>query len=398
MLPQMTPASEAPADVPTQPVADPSSNWGLVDTLTNMARSTGSTLTDAATYTGVAEARNDGSLSARPDVMTIAGVAGVNAAVATGMAFGKRVDKLTGVVQPLGETFSDVPGVMAANSIRITPTLASAVLGPAIADGATMLLPNLVPKYKDTKDIRDTEAKKAQEKSNQRAKIGRAVAAGALVGVAAGIAFLVKPELFKKFQLSGGSGLVDQAINGTTEFMVNGGPTRKLAGILTESQIRSTMGVRVLADDTIQVLKTAAGMSKDAVFTNRALMASAGGIGTLLLANHAAGEDDPDRKRLMWGLTAAAGAFTVGATYGIGKLTQKAATLNTSESSKLVYNAANRLANNDLLFKPNLAWIKKYATTIAPITAVPAGTAASQYFNIVSDFDDITAARSPFRK
>jgi hypothetical protein len=56
------------------------------------------------------------------------------------------------------------------------------------------------------------------------------------------------------------------------------------------------------------------------------------------------------------------------------------------------------LAKNELLMKPNIEWIKKCATTIAPITAVPAGTAASQYFNIINDFDEITNARSPFRK
>jgi hypothetical protein len=60
--------------------------------------------------------------------------------------------------------------------------------------------------------------------------------------------------------------------------------------------------------------------------------------------------------------------------------------------------AGGLLAKNDFLMKPNVEWIKKYASTIAPITAVPAGTSASQYFNIVDDFDDITSTRSPFRK
>jgi hypothetical protein len=141
---------------------------------------------------------------------------------------------------------------------------------------------------------------------------------------------------------------------------------------------------------SVNILKTVTPMAKDAVFSNRLLLAGAGGVGTLLLANKAAGEDDPGQQKLWWGLTAAAGAATVGATWGVGKLTQRSMLANEG--------AGGLLAKNQLFLKPNIEWVKKYATTIAPITAVPAGTAASQYFNIVDDFDDITSSRSPFRK
>jgi hypothetical protein len=129
---------------------------------------------------------------------------------------------------------------------------------------------------------------------------------------------------------------------------------------------------------------------KDAVFSNRLLMAGAGSVGTMLLANKAAGEEDGDRQKLLWGMTAAAGAATIGATWGIGKLTQGSIAANAG--------SGGLLAKNELFMKPNIEWVKKYATTIAPITAVPAYTSASTYFNIFNDFDEITAAKSPFRK
>jgi hypothetical protein len=163
--------------------------------------------------------------------------------------------------------------------------------------------------------------------------------------------------------------------------------------VLDDAAIRATMaavGKPVASNSAIQILKTVSPMAKDAVFSNRLLVAGAGGVGTLLLANKAAGEEDPDKSKLMWGLTAAAGAATIGGAWGIGKLTSG----QVSASGE----ATGILGKNQLFWKPNIEWVKKYAGTIAPITAVPAGTAASQYFNIFNDFDEITAARSPFRK
>ncbi|MCW2927187.1 MAG: hypothetical protein JWM86_1155 [Thermoleophilia bacterium] len=382
-----TPLVSADAD----PVADGQSvdevgtpSTGFSGGVAMMGRSFGSTLTDAATFVGV-ETDEDGSLRAGVDPLGLGGFAAATAGPTALMALRNRIDPLTGVsssyVDRLGST-------AAANSIRVTPTLISAIAGPAIADGITMIAPNLVKKYKDTKDIKSAEDKKAAEKSNQQVKIARAVAGGAAVGIAAGVVFLLKPELFKKFGMG-----ATFAAEGSTTFAVNGGSMIKLPGALNADQIRTAsaaLGKKLLDSDAINIVKTVAPMAKDAAFSNRAILASAGGIGTLMLANTAAGEEDPDRKRLMWGLTAAAGALTVGGTYGIGKLTERSITANAG--------AGGLLAKNQMLMKPNIEWIKKYATTIAPITAVPAGTAASQYFNIVNDFDDITSTRSPFRK
>ena len=185
---------------------------------------------------------------------------------------------------------------------------------------------------------------------------------------------------------------VTHAIEGSTQFAIDGKVT-KLSGVLDAAQIRTAMAAMrqpIASGSTVNVVKTVMPMAKDAVFSNRALVAAAGGIGTVLLANKAAGEEDPGQQKLWWGITGAAALATVGGTYGVGRLTQGSIAANGG--------AGGILSKNQLLMKPNIEWIKKYATTIAPITAVPAGTAASQYFNIFNDFDEITNARSPFRK
>lgn len=383
-LPTSAPATTGADAAPQELDPYRSSQWDFADGLSNMGRSLASTMTDVATFAGV-ESDEDGDLRAGVDPLGLGGFAAATAGPTALMALGNRVDPLTGATT----SYVDRLGAQAkTNSIRVTPTLVSAIAGPAVADGITMIAPNLVKKYKDTKEIKDATLKKQAEKDNQNAKISRAVAGGIAVGLAAGAAFLLKPEIFRKFGMG-----ATWAAEGSTSFAINGGKASKLTGVLSADQIRATLaaaGRPLLDTDAINIVKTVAPMARDAAFTNRALLASAGGFGTLLLADRAAGEEDPERQKLMWGLTAAAGAMTVGATYGIGRLTQRSALANNG--------AGGLLAKNDLLMKPNVEWVKKYATTIAPITAVPAGTAASQYFNIVSDFDDITAPRSPFRK
>lgn len=358
---------------------------GFLGGIASMTASLGSTASDVAgiTLVGVNVAEEGGVVIEKNPVSV--GVLGAGTMGGTAlMALGNRVDPLTGAAT----SYTDRLGTTAANNaIRVTPTLASAVLGPAIADGVTMIAPNLVKKYRDTKDIRNADEKKQAEKDNQYAKVSRGVAGAVVVGLAAGAVFLLKPEIFKKF----GAG-VTHAIEGSTSFSVNG-KAHKLVGVLDQGAIRATMagmGAPLASDAVIKGLKTVSPMAKDAVFSNRLLMATAGGVGTLLAANKAAGEEDPDKQKLWWGITAAAGAATIGSTYGIGKLTQGSIRANGG--------AGGVLARNELFLKPNVEWIKKYATTIAPITAVPAYTSASQYFNIFNDFDEITATRSPFRK
>lgn len=383
-LPTTPPASTTATDADGRSVEDVGEPaTGFTGGVSAIGRSLGNILTDVGTYTGAATLE-DGQVSAKPDPLSAGTFVGLTAGPTALMALGNRVDPLTGATT----TYVDRLGTQArSNAIRVTPTLVSAVLGPAIADGVTMIAPNLVKKYKDTKDIRNIEEKKKAEKENQTAKITRGVAGAVVVGLAAGAVFLLRPEVFKKF----GAG-VTHAIEGSTRFTIDG-KAQKLAGVLDPATIRATMaaaGSPVANDAAITVLKTVSPMAKDAVFSNRLLMATAGGVGTVLAANKAAGEEDPDRQKLWWGITAAAGAATIGSTYGIGKLTQGSLRANGG--------AGGVLARNELFLKPNVEWVKKYATLIAPITAVPAYTSASQYFNVFNDFDEITSTRSPFRK
>jgi len=438
------------APVDTTGVGPTSSDEDFWDGIDNIGRSLRSTASDVASYTGVLETTDNGPAS---NVMNIGGFAAVTAGpVALAALVRSSVDPLTRATrsypQRLGAT-------AATTGIKITPTLVSAVLGPAIADGATMLLPNLLPKYKDVSKMptakpEEKEAKSAQEKANQKAKIGRAIAGGVIVGVAAAITFLVKPDIFKKF----GSGLADaqasgkslqhfmnsEAVEGVTHYVSSNGVTGKIQGVLNAEQIGGALAAvnrGGVSGETYTIVKQIAGMTRDAAFSNRFVTASIGGIATAMLANKAAGEQGEDGNK-WWIAAGVAGAATIGATYGVGKLTERAVlsevgktvanvggkqkvlrgvldaegvrsalaptrdALTAAQAVEIVSTAAGDgmrrgIAKNRIMFKPNLAWIKSYGK-IAGITAVPAGTAASQYFNIVSDFNDITSAKSPFRK
>lgn len=387
-LPLNAPNDPATSERTAEDVGTPGT--GFTGGLTAMGSSLWNTVTDAGTFVGV-DTDEDGDLKAGVNPLALGGFAAVTAGPVALASLGGRTDAFSGVKAGFGETFKTNA---AATGIRVTPTLVSAIAGPAVADGVTMIAPNLVKKYTNTSTLKTADERKAAEKNNQYAKISRAVAGGVAVGLAAGAVFLLKPDLFKKFGIGVTHALESSSIlDGTTKFAIDGGKAVKVAGVLDDAAIRATMasvGKPLATDSTIQILKTVSPMAKDAVFSNRLLMAGAGGAGTLLLANAAAGEDDPGRAKLMWGLTAAAGAATIGGTWGIGKLT--------SGQVSATGEATGILGKNQLFWKPNVEWIKKYAGTIAPITAVPAGTAASQYFNIFNDFDEITATRSPFRK
>lgn len=389
-LPTTATRAEAPTDpasggVERDPEGVGTPSGGLAGGINSMGLSLWNTTQDALGFMG-AKKDDDGNIQAGVDPLGVAGFGAVTAGPVAIVAAANRTNPLTGATKSYAESFGSTA---ATTGLKVTPTLISAIAGPAIADGISMIAPNLVKKYKDTKDIKVADEKKAVEKDNQYAKISRGVAGAAIVGLTAGAVFLLKPEIFQKFKFNG----IEHAIEGSTTFAIDGGKAIKLAGVLDDAAIRSTMasiGKNIANDSTVSILKSVSPMARDAVFSNRLLMAGAGGIGTIALANAAAGTDDPDRQKLMWGLTAAAGAATLGATYGIGKLTQ--------HSALSAEGAGGLLSKNRLFFKPNIEWIKQYAGKIAPITAVPAYTSASTYYNIVNDFDEITSSRSPFRK
>lgn len=389
-LPMTTPIAAADPAAPATPAA--TDGWTVGDMLTAMGGNTKTMLEDGASNMGW-NTHEDGSLATGVNPLGALGFGTVTVGPTALLAATRpSVNPLTAQHLSYGERL----GLTASSTgLRITPTLVSAVAGPAIADGMTLLAPNLVKKYKSTTAAAGTEERKKADRNNQSAKISRAVAGGAVVGLGAGVLFLLKPQIFAKLKLQAadGTGLIDRAIQGTTHYTINGGEVRKLSGVLNESQIRASLAglARPIADDdAVNVVKTIAPMAKDAAFSNRAILGSAGALGTLLLTDRTVGEADPERRARMMQLTAAVGALTIGGTYGIGKLTSRSMLANSG--------AGGLLAKNQLLLKPNIEWIKKYAGTIAPITAVPAGTSASQYMSVVDDFDDITSTRSPFRK
>lgn len=327
-------------DTRPKPGEEPSSaSQGFLGETWRGLTHSGMVIKDFATFAGV-ETDPDKGLGIKP--VNVATITGVNA-LAAGMIAAKRGADL-GLTR--GQLVTESFNQMGVNGIRVTPTLVSAIAGPAVADGVTYLVPNLLPKYKKEMSAKDKNIVQA----------GRAIAGGIAVGVAAGVVFLLKPDLFKK------------------------------AGFISEAA-RSGM----ITNGAGEVVRQIAPMAKDAVFSHRMILGLAGGLGTLLLANKAVGEKD-DQKKLMWGVAAAAtGALTVGGIALMPRLTRGAA-----EASKIAFLPGGE--SSAMFWKPNVQWLKEFGGKIAPITAIPAGTAASQYFDIVSDFETITSPRSPFNK
>lgn len=280
-----------------------------------MARATGNSSRVAGDMLHLAGVTTeDGAPTIQP--VNTAAVLGINAGVAGGMAVHQRSRlALTGT-----QTAAEGARQFALNGVRITPTLVSAVAGPAIADGVTWLAPKRVPQYND--DMTDNQ--------KLRVQVLRGATGGVAVALLAGVAWLVRPQLFQR------------------------------AGFMSEHVIEN--------------------VARDATFSNRVALGAVGGGASLYATNRAA--DSTGEARRGWaiaaGVTSAATVVGMGAA---GRATERIGLLQ-----------ANRT-----LFKPNAEWFKEYASKIAPVTVIPAGAAASQYFNIVSDFDQITGTRSPWR-
>ena len=69
-----------------------------------------------------------------------------------------------------------------------------------------------------------------------------------------------------------------------------------------------------------------------------------------------------------------------------------AITRGSESASKLAF-----MPDKALFWKPNLQWFKEYGSKIAPITAIPAGSAAYTYLDTFNDFGKITDSRSQYR-
>jgi len=257
---------------------------------------------------------------------------GLNSAWAAGLAY-KHQEALSGLSGKL--LAADAGKQFVINGIRVTPTLVSAVLGPAAADAASYLAPNIVPSYK----------KGMSEGDKSAVQIKRAVAGGAVIGATAGLVWLVKPNLFRS------AGFIsDRAVNGFTDTVVRNGQ---------------------------RITRTVQPMARNASFSNRMVFGIAGGGTAAVLGNRALTKDGAERRNLAIG-AAAAGAATAGAMALAPRL--------------------SGLPTANLFMKPNIQWIKEYAYKIAPITAFPAGTAAFNYLDVFGAFGEVTESRSPYRK
>lgn len=256
------------------------------------------------------------------------------------------------------------------NPLRITPTLAAAVVGPAVADGVSYLAPNLVPKYR--KGMPDGEKSSVQVK--------RAIAGGLAVGALAGITWLVKPSFFQR------AGFIsDKAIHGFQEIGEVATRTGR-NGVPVQEVVRSgTIPFGAVVPSGMSVLKSSTPMVADAVFSHRVMLGIAGGGATAYLGNKALTSEGNDRAMLGIG-AAVAGAATVGGMVAVPHLTRTA-----SATSGL-------LPNKALFWKPSQQFLKELATKVIAPTAATGATAAFNYFDIVNDFEKIVDQRSPFRK
>jgi len=191
---------------------------------------------------------------------------------------------------------------------------------------------------------------------------------GAIVGLAGAVAFLVKPDLFKSV------GFISQEARAGT--ITGQGFHGFFSGVFA--------GGRAGGEITRQL----APMAKDAVFSNRMLMGIAGAGAAVVLLNHAVGQTDTSSRNKWLGATAGAAALAT-----VGIIAAPRLTRGAESAAKLAF-----MPSGGMFQKPNIQWMKEFAFKVAPVTGGIAGGAASQYFNIVSDFQTITQPYSPYRQ
>ena len=376
----------------------------LLNTLDSMGAVTGAVLDDMGTRSGLTHHDEAGG-----PVLNIGSTAGIG-----GLALG--ASGVAGVAKELGRAsatnMKPTASMMAASSgqiliggmLRVSPTLASAVIGPAAADGITYLAPNLVKKHVDTSRIYDSAARAKADKDNQYSRYSRIVAGGAVVGAIALGAYLLKPDLFRGI---GGNLVSSKVIQGSTDVITSRGVTHSLTGVLNDTAVLGRLADlgKLGAGETATIVRTTGPAARSAVLTNRVAVGAAGTLATTLLANKAAGSTGDERRN--WSIAAASvGAATLGGVVGIGALTRASEkTGGLLSKTGLLHGPGKTVVNDAALAgtafkfpKVNMDWIKSYGA-IAGITAVPAGTAAGQYYNLFGgDFETITRTGSPWRR
>ncbi|MBC7462212.1 MAG: hypothetical protein H7287_12695, partial [Thermoleophilia bacterium] len=302
----------------------------FLDTLDGMGRVTGQVLHDSVTVTGLASDDADGALHANGGVIVggLAAGGGISAVAGLAREFGKTSAANTAFKASdiLPGIFQGGPAVAASTGLRLSPTLISAIIGPAAADGITAIAPNLVKKRIDLSEITDDGERKRATANNQWSTYSRIAAGGVVVGAVALGVFLIKPDLFSRFGASFGinGGLVTgKTLQGTTHVLTSRGTTEVLKGIVSgRTEVAAglaSIGKGLAKGETAQVFKTVGASAHSAATSWRAVIGVTGGVGTLLLANKAAGAEGEDKKK--YAIAAAAvGAATLGAVGAAGAL------------------------------------------------------------------------------
>jgi hypothetical protein len=249
--------------------------------------------------------------------------------------------------------------------LRLTPAIASAIVGPAIADGVGYIAPNLMPQYKATMSTDD----------KTWLRVERAAIGATTVGLGALLIYLKFPQVF----------------------------TPKESGFLRAANmgIDAMKGGRVFNAEA----EGAAQLVRNGVFSNRVTIGLVGGLATAAVANHALGQkDDGDRKKWL-GITAGVAAGTVGAMYGMKYLTKGGikefsdVTLanGTVQRQLTGYTSAKTavLGEDGVIkfWKPNIKWFQEFGKKVGMYTAVPAGVASYNNFTVMDAYGNATDPR-----
>lgn len=379
----------------------------VFDAFDSMGASTGALVADVPFGLGAIKETPSGTQVDGSNIALVGGTAAAAGATYVGVnALRARIDPATGVRRDKLDMAAHGVGSLTAAGIRVTPTLVSAVAGPAMADAITAVAPKLVKKKRDLAKITDTTEKKKVEKDNQVAKYTRMAVGGVGIGAVGLAAFMIRPSLFRGLSDDRVKFISDAAIQGRTfyrfehegrivqnDFIGRKSEAEILAAIRESGRVapRAGVGLKIRHQQGIDPFggKSGHDIPGNAITSNRVVVGAIGAAGTLGMANAAAGADE-EQRAAMWAGTAGVAAGTIAGTVGVGALTARMIQSRGHDTL---------LARNTALPKIpiNMDTLKSYGKVVG-VTGIPAGTSAGMYFNTFDDLDDITSTRSQFRK
>nr|AFD03170.1 hypothetical protein [uncultured bacterium W5-102b] len=288
---------------------------------------------------------------------------GVPAAGVAGFAFVSSEKGLIRNLSPMGRV-----GALAGKTMpKLTPALIFGIAGPGIADAVSMVLPNIVKPYKKDMSTKDKDG----------VKIQRGSAAGvATTGVAAAV-WWKKPDLFTNKNMFGKfvGGISDVDVT-----LADGSKGRALPKWMPESMsMRKTM--KIGNSSLAGVAKSAGGIA-------------VAGLAGAAIFNAVRGDVDGAKD---WASYAGLGVFATMAVAGVIAMKGKPAAAHgvvagAGSTSKI------RLPQLSPEF---IKWIKSFATIAAPLSVVPAASAAYNHYDVQDAFGNLVNGkkkRAPTRK